>query len=87
MVLSILVFVAIGFLVRGDVKGEHPSLFLLMAWGVTRVFSANGGLEALPAVAIWLGTWLLASAVIGWFLQGVAVILIDWKHEKSKPVA
>jgi hypothetical protein len=87
VVLSILVFVAVGFLVRGDVKGEHPSLFLLMAWGVASVFSGSEGLDAVPAVALWLGTWMLVSAVIGWFLQGVAVLFIDWRREKSNPVA
>src|SRR5262245_37321213 len=41
--LSILVFVAIGFLVRGDVKGDHPSLFRLMAWGIKDVFPEARG--------------------------------------------
>jgi len=58
-----------------------------MVWGGADVFSGGEGFHLVLGLVLWLGTWTLVSVVVGWFLQAVAILLIDWRHEKLKPMA
>jgi hypothetical protein len=46
-------------------------------------FIAEGVINA--SLLMWLVTWLFVAGIIGWFLQSLVVIILDWRHEKSKP--
>ena len=85
--MSVSAFVAIGLLEQFHVKGYNESLLRLLADEIVPLLS---GRESLQSALFWarsLGTLMLVAAVIGWFLQSVVVIILDWRREKRKPLA
>ena len=83
-VASAAVFIAIGLLVRFDVKGVNESLMRLIAEDIGFLFSGREGLGAVPFLALWLGTWIMVAALVGWLLQSVVVITLYPRNENSE---
>ena len=74
-VLSLAAFVSIGLLVHFNAKGAEESLLRLMAEAL--VGAVRQGFDAF--IFIWIGAWALVSVVIGWFLQSIVVLVLDWR--------
>ena len=82
-VLSVCAFVAIGFLIKIDVKGEDERILWLLP--ATVADAVRNGFGAF--IFVWLGPWIIVSTLIGWILQSIVILVIDRKYEKSKPLA
>ncbi len=81
-----IVFVAIGLLVRFDNKGENTSLGALVWDWVWLFITGREPLRFLPMVAGWIALWLVVALLVGWLFQSLVVIAAS-KHEKDKPTA
>ena len=82
---SAMIFVTIGLVVRFDIKGDNQSLLRLIARSIMVLFTGRQVLSEVAFLAVWLGTWVVIAATIGWFLQSVAVVIFSRKGKKSKP--
>ncbi len=75
--MSLTTFVAIGVLVQFDIKGSKECLLRLMPEGLVRDGPNLFNL-------IWLSTWALVAALVGWALQSAIVMALSFKDEKRK---
>ena len=83
--MSIVMFFAIGFLVKIDNKGVDESMLSLFVGWISVLVAGQEDLGVLPSLAFSLATWVVVAATVGWFLQSVVVILLSRRYEKPNP--
>lgn len=82
--ISLLVFVAIGMLIRIEGKGETVSLFWAISEGIGNDLR-QGRTDFLGSISffVFLGIWALVATVIGWLLHSLLVLIFDWRRAKA----
>ena len=82
--MSVVVFIALGFLVRVSGKGVNRSFFDVVSYWVSQLGAGRGGPDVLAFVTLLLSAWIAFAMALGWLLHRVALILLFRGHEKSK---
>ena len=78
------IFVATGFAVRWDVKGETTTLAGCIIECFTDLATGRVKIFALPFQI--LTVWMISAIALGWILQCILVLFVSTR-EKSKPSA